>query len=274
MSRIRSHSADQRSIGRGAGESSGRPFVRSLTPVYIVAWLALTGAVFTQADVRGVHLGQRISVSTAVLRVLGPRLFTVGGPDQVIDHEMLVYVPPPGLALVRAGMPTMILGTVRPFAAAELAREWGWNGNASAHSIVDDRVIIVADAAVSDGTSADVGAIAGRQSSSASRIEDDATLTDVNALGASTDAGLVGRRVYIRNARINAVAAGGGFWVATTHEQLFVRPGDAVHLRREQRVNIRGVVLELPGGMKNRLGDYIAARNEAIYVYANQIRTL
>ena len=139
--------------------------------------------------------------------------------------------------------------------------------------VVDIRVMIVADSAVSEGTSA-VSAIAGRQPSSASGIEDDAALTDVNALGASAEAGLVGRRVYIRNARINAVVAAGGFWVATKHEQLFVLPGDEVHLRQGQRVNIRGVVLELPVGMKNRLDDYIAARNETIYVYANQIRTL
>lgn len=56
--------------------------------------------------------------------------------------------------------------------------------------------------------------------------------------------------------------------------RLFVLPGDAVHLRQGARVNIRGFVLELPEGMKDRLDDYLAARDEAIYVYANQVRTL
>jgi hypothetical protein len=38
-------------------------------------------------------------------------------------------------------------------------------------------------------------------------------------------------------------------------------------------VNLKGVVLEVPERMANRLGDYQAARDETIYVYASQIRT-
>jgi hypothetical protein len=33
-------------------------------------------------------------------------------------------------------------------------------------------------------------------------------------------------------------------------------------------------VLRLPDGMTNRLGDYGAATNEIIYIYASQFRTL
>ena len=100
------------------------------------------------------------------------------------------------------------------------------------------------------------------------------SLQDLAALASSDDSTLVGRLVDLRNARISAVAAAGGFWVSSNDEQLFVLPGDAVHLRQGARVNIRGFVLELPEGMKNRLDDYLAARDEAIYVYANQVRTL
>jgi hypothetical protein len=70
------------------------------------------------------------------------------------------------------------------------------------------------------------------------------------------------------------VAAAGGFWVHSDDERLFVLPGDAAHLRQGARVNIRGLVLELPEGMNGRLDDYLAAQDEAIYVYANQVRAL
>jgi hypothetical protein len=110
-------------------------------------------------------------------------------------------------------------------------------------------------------TSADA-AIAGRM------------LTDVDGLAHSTDTELVGRPVSLRDVRIGTVGSEHGFWLASGREDLFVLPADEVHPRPGQRINLKGVILQLPDRMVNRLGDYRAARDETIYVYASQLRTL
>jgi hypothetical protein len=97
---------------------------------------------------------------------------------------------------------------------------------------------------------------------------------DLAALASSDDSTLVGRLVDLGthgSVPWQQRAVSGSVPMTS---RLFVLPGDAVHLRQGARVNIRGFVLELPEGMKDRLDDYLAARDEAIYVYANQVRTL
>jgi hypothetical protein len=80
-------------------------------------------------------------------------------------------------------------------------------------------------------------------------------LTDVAVLAASSDTHLVGRTVAVRNARIRVVVSAGGFWIRANGEELFVLPDDEARLQPGQRVNLRGIVLELPDGASNRLDD-------------------
>lgn len=226
-------------------------------------------------DRRASSLGQRISVSAIVHRVVGPRLFTVTATDQLDgDKEMLVFVPSPQLAAVRKDSRVMITGTVRASATSVIKDEWGSGADAFTRRIhVDGHEIIVAEAIIVDGIDVAVSAGDGWQSADSASTTV-GTFQDLAALASSDDSTLVGRLVDLKNARISAVAAMRGFWVSSDDEQLFVLPGDAAHLRQGARVNIRGFVLELPEDMKDRLGDYLAARDEAIYVYANQVRTL
>jgi hypothetical protein len=237
--------------------------------VVVVAWTLLSAAVATQAEPPRVN--DPISLAASVHRVLGPRLFTISANQIGDDTERLVFVPPPGLALVRGGSSVTITGTVRARATAELVYEWGWTGGASISGAnVDNDAMIVADAVVDTETNR----VADAAASSTTAAGNGTALTNVSELASSADAGLIGRTVMIRNARINAVVASGGLWLASDTDNLFVLPGDESHVRQGQRVNIRGVVLELPEHMKGRLDDDIAARNEVIYVYATQIRTL
>jgi hypothetical protein len=190
------------------------------------------------------------------------------------DREILVFLQPPQLAAVREDTRVMITGTIRPAATSVIEDEWGSGADAFTRGIhVGGHEIIVADAILVEGIDVAVSAGASWQSadSASTTVR---TLQDLAALASSDDSTLVGRLVDLKNARISAVAAAGGFWVTSDDEQLFVLPSDAAHLRQGARVNIRGFVLELPEGMKNRLDNYLAARDEAIYVYANQVRTL
>jgi hypothetical protein len=216
----------------------------------------------------------RTSVTGAVEAVLGPRLFRVAPWDG--SETRLVYVPPPGLALVRDGVSVAITGAIRPAASNVIAHEWyRFGDNADVNSFRTDRTILVADRLTSEGTNIDLtearDALASERTG---QPETAPALTDLETLAASTDEQLVGRSVDLRNARITAIVSGGGFWVSAGGKQLFVLPGDETHLRQDQLVNFRGVVLELPRGAQNRLGDYTASRDEVIYVYATQVRVL
>jgi hypothetical protein len=99
-------------------------------------------------------------------------------------------------------------------------------------------------------------------------------LTDIDLLANSIDTDLVGRYVSLRDVRITIVGSQRGFWVASGNEELFVLPADEVRARPGQRVNLKGVVLQMPKDMTNKLADYDAARDEVIYLYASQLRTL
>jgi len=215
-----------------------------------------------------------ISITGAVEAVLGPRLFRVAPWDG--SETRLVYVPPPGLALVRDGVSVAITGAIRPDAGNVIAYEWHpFDDNADDNGLLTDRTILVADCLTTEETSVDPTDV--RDALGSERTSGPKTapaLNDLEALATSTDERLVGRSVDLRNARITAIVYGGGFWVSAGGEQLFVLPGDETHLRRDQLVNFRGVVLELPRGAQNRLGDYTASRDEVIYVYATQVRVL
>jgi hypothetical protein len=221
----------------------------------------------------------RASVGTAVARqvedisgevrdVLGPRIFTVSYDASMPD--VLVYLPGPRVAVVRAGMPVVVTGATVSPTAINLDAEWSSLENSHARVREYTRVF-VAEEVTHEGRQIAISA--------AARVWPDipgaiSPLIDIEALATSEDTSLVGRMVELRNARISAVVSDGGFWLTTMDEELFVRPGDETHLQPGGRVNIKGIVLELPDRMINRLEDYAAARNETIYIYASQVRSL
>lgn len=204
-----------------------------------------------------------------VRAVFGPRMFTVSAPDSGVDR--LVFVPGWHVAAVRTGIPLCIMGTITPTSAANLDREWGSFEHPSPASGYP--TTLIADQVTSHGLDVVVSAAA-HATWPNSGAAADRMVTDTDMLANSTDTTLVGRFVSLRGVRITAVVSPVGFWIASGREELFVLSGDELHPRTGQRANLKGVVLQLPAGMANRLGDYGAAHDEAIYVYASQFRTL
>jgi hypothetical protein len=201
--------------------------------------------------------------------VFGPRLFTVAAPGTGIHR--LVFVPGWHVAAVRTGLPLCIVGTITPTLAANLDQEWGSFARGPSPAVFP--TTLIAEQVTSRGVDIVVSAAAPASWPNTAAAADH-TVTDADLLANSTDTKLVGRFVSLRDVRITAVVSPGGFWIASDHEELFVLSGDDIHPRTGQRVNLKGVVLQLPDGMTNRLGDYRAARDEVIYVYASQFRTL
>jgi hypothetical protein len=74
---------------------------------------------------------------------------------------------------------------------------------------------------------------------------------------------------------VASAASGGGFWISGTgNERFFVLPSDRMEapISQGQNVSITGVVLELPSGMRARIGD--RTHDEDIYLYASQIEQM
>jgi hypothetical protein len=220
------------------------------------------------------YRGRRISVDALVHRVVGPRIFTIVHTGPTAVAEILVFVPPPQLAAVREGTRAFITGTVRPASTSAIEHEWGSDVASTRRVQSPDRAMLVAEAVIVDGIDVAMDASAAWRSTGMADPRALGPLEDLGRLASSGSAELVGRPVDLRNVEISAVAAGGGFWIASKDEQLFVLPGDTVLSRQGARVNVKGFVLELPDGMRSRLDDDLAARDETIYVYANQVRTL
>ena len=260
--------------------------------MFTVMWLLLSAALVTQlrrVDIDGVRIalstlradsssfvGVRVSVSATVDRVLGPRLFTISDAERAVDTgSLLVLVTAPAIALVRQHTTVKITGTVRLFAPEDLAHHWGWIDEMSSDERnIDTRIMIVADGSTNDEVAAAVSPVITWLGASRSHGGLEAPISDVRALAWSTDTTLVGDAVDLRDVRISAITAASGFWVAAGTEQVFVLTADETHFQGGQHINILGVVLELPASMKNRLGDYDAAKSETVYVYATQVRAL
>ena len=226
------------------------------------------------------YMGQRIAVTGEVQNVVGPRLFTVDEKQWVdLDGETLVVVPPPMAAFVRENAPVRVTGTVRPFVRTDIEREWGWF-DPGPHLEIDlrGRPIIVADTVMIEGRSAVIsmsidrspassrGAVATAGTSGAGQ-----TLTDLRMLAETTDERLVGRRVELHGGIVAATVPSGGFWLGQGDQRLFVLPAGDVDVKLGQDVHVSGVVLELPHGIRDRLGANAIARNENIYVYADRV---
>jgi hypothetical protein len=204
-----------------------------------------------------------------VRTILGPRLFTITVPG--IDSDQMVFVRGPRVAAVAAGFPVCVIGAIAPTRDLNLEDEWGTLDDPHAIALAYPTAMVTNQVA-SDGTDLVVSAAA-HATVLAAGAAAERTLTDLETLTESADTQLVGRFVSLRDVRIIIVAAR-GFWVASDHEEVFVLPADETHPHPGQRVNVKGIVLRLPDGMTNRLGDYGAASNEVIYIYASQFRTL
>jgi hypothetical protein len=258
------------------------------------------------------YMGKKVRVNAEVDEVLGPRVFAIdeGGWLDIFRPRKIVVVPAPMAALVREGAAVTITGTVRPFVQAEFEREWGWFGESEMEVDLKDRTVIVADAVVTEnGTSIAVVPVDSRGQQAASgqqtqpqqqtgtqpqtaqqskgqqgavgtsgRAEgmDAPPVTDMNQLATATDARLVGRRATLQNARGESNLQNGGFWVSTGtgSERLFVVPENRnAQISQGQTVTINGIVLELPEGMRSRIGgDSRMAQDEEIYVFAQEVK--
>jgi hypothetical protein len=224
------------------------------------------------------YFGQKITVTGEVQDVLGPRLFTIDERQWIdFDGELLVMLPAPLAAMVRDDDPVTVTGTVRPFVRAEIEREWGWFEEPGVDIDFSNRAVIMADRVTSNGEEVALRTTVNREAAvgTAGSIATGRTgppATDAQMLASSNDERLVGRRVEIANARVASTANGGGFWISGTgNERLFVLPSDKMPapISQGQNVRITGVVLELPSGMRDRIGD--RTHDEDIYVYASQV---
>lgn len=264
-------------------------------------------------DKAAAYMGQKVRVNAEVDEVLGPRVFAVdeGGWLDIFRPRKIVIVPAPMAALVREGAAVTITGTVRPFVQAEFEREWGWFGESEMEVDLKDRTVIVADTVVTEnGTSIAVIPVGGQQTASGQQTQpkqqtgtqqqpqtaqrpsgqqgavgtsgreegmDAPPVTDVNQLATASDTRLVGRRANLQNARVQSNLQNGGFWVSsgTGNERLFVVPENRnAQISQGQTVTINGIILELPEGMRSRIGgdSKMMTQDEEIYVFAQEVK--
>lgn len=221
------------------------------------------------------YLNQKVTLSGEIQNVLGPRLFTIDEKQWIdLDGETLVLVPSPLAALVRENAEIRLTGTVRPFVRAEIEREWGWFDVTPELEVeFKDRPVIVAETVTGVTDNRVLTMSIDRETAPVGTSGTTATakpITDAAMLAQATDGSIVGRRVDLKNARVAATAPT-GFWINAGNERLFVLPADKAPVTQGQQVNVAGVVLELPAGMKDKLGTKTPAHDEAIYVYANQV---
>lgn len=253
-----------RSAGAAAMFSALSFIATSASPSQAPA--ALIGPVTPTADCPVLS----ISLIGQVAKVFGPRLFTVAVPG--VQAETMVSVPGSRVAAVHTGLPVCILGVSAATATAHFGHNWGsFEGReTAAHAYQSMLVATQATSRRSDViVSAAEHATFAVDGSAAARV-----VTDLETLANSNDTSLVGRYVSLLNVQITVVGSRPGFWIGSASEELFVLPADEVHPEPGQRVNLKGVVLQLPQGMTNMLADFRAARDEVIYVYASQFRTL
>jgi hypothetical protein len=230
-----------------------------------------------------------LTVDAEVEDVFGPRLFSIDEPAWGdVEGEILVFVPGHAAALVRENDRITVTGVMKKFSATGLERERKWldadldeaelaatpvlhasrivGGNNDVAMLIDLRKPRTSSA--ESGTSA-VGT-AGKTASTG------APLTDIGSLAPTGTSDLVGRDVDLTKVPIARVTKEGGFWLQRAGgPAVFVKPADSVQVtvREGDTIGIEGVVLEMPRGMRDRLGTPDQA-NTRIYVYATKIEKI
>lgn len=223
------------------------------------------------------YVGQQVRVSGEVGNVLGPHLFTIDERNWIdFDGENLVFLPAPLAALVSEDTPVTVTGTVRTMVQAEIERERGWFGNDEGiKAELHKRPVIVADSVrnTRDDTNLTLRVETGTPSAAApAGAASPAVVNDLAMLAGADDEQLVGRWAELPSARVDAVAKGGGFWVVSGEDRLFVMPMAATtKVTPGQTVGLSGVVLALPPGLKDTIGDKAVVGDEEVYVYASRV---
>jgi hypothetical protein len=232
-------------------------------------------------DDAGKYIGQTVSVDAEVEDIYGPRLFTIDEPRWGdLEGEVLVHVPSALAALVRENDRVTVTGEVKRAVMADLEREWGWMGlDPEIEVDFSAKPIIVATRIV--GGNSDVALFVEtatpRESapSGANRAASGATEPALSDLDEVTTGGddLVGRRVSLRNVRVEQMSAHGGFFVKSNGDSIFVLPpkDGSTTVNGGDTVTIEGVVLEAPRNLGLK-GDVPEETNEDIYVMATTVK--
>jgi hypothetical protein len=237
------------------------------------------------------YTGKTVTVDAEVEEVFGPRLFSIDEPRWAdLDGELFVLMPSQQAALVRENDRVTVTGTIKPFALTALQAEWGWletdpdvETELAARPVFHATRIVGGDSDVAmlidigkPGTSGTTGAKQAGQSAvgttgSSRTGSSHVPLTDVASIAAAPDTDLVGRKVDLTKARVAKTAKDGGFWIrGAADRSVFVLPTDPKKLTVGDTVNIDGVVLQMPRGMRDRL-QAPANANQTIYIYSTNV---
>ena len=225
------------------------------------------------------YIGQTISVDAEIEDVFGPRVFTIDEANWGdLQGELLVYMPTTLAALIREDDRVTITGTVKPFVRAEVEREWGWLGLDEEVEIdLAKKPVLVATRIVGGTNNAAMVIKLDAPDETAvgtSGIGTSTALSDLAAIADGTD-DLVGRHANLTGVKVDAIAKDGGFFANTTNGTIFVLPasGEKAAVRAGETVSLKGVVLQMPSGIKERLNAPAGAKalNDDIYVYATSV---
>jgi hypothetical protein len=241
------------------------------------------------------YIGKQVSVDGEVDAVLGPRLFAIDEPRWGdLEGEILVYVPTGLAALVRDDDRVTVTGTVKPFVRADFEREWGAFPflGPDIEVRISKRPVLMADRVVGGNNdvalvidpagkgraekqgSASGAAASGAQAAQRSGADAPgrgAPITELAKVATAADAA-VGRRVHLSGVEVSATDSERGFFVDAGDRSLFVLPARANTVRAQEgeTVTVRGVVLQMPGGMEDRL-KAPGELNDDVYVLATGI---
>ena len=227
------------------------------------------------------YLGKTISVDGEVERVLGPRLFTIDEPNWAdLDGELLVYVPTDLAALVRRGDRVTVTATPRAYVRDELNKEWGWTDlDERGETDMAKRPVLVASRIVGGNDKAALVIRAenpspvGTSGTSAATGTAVPVVESLGLLAHATDE-MVGRRVRLDGVSVVRPATPHGFWVrAPNGPEILVMPATppTTAFTAGRRVNISGIVLQLPTAMKDTLKP-AAQWNDEVYVFATHVK--
>jgi hypothetical protein len=215
------------------------------------------------------YSGKTITVDAEVEEVFGPHFFSIDEPRWGdLEGEVLVYMPTHLAALVREDDRVTVTGRIKPFAIAELRREWGWlEPDPDIEAEFATKQVLYATRLV--GGNDNMVMVLDTRAGSTNTL-----VTDLGALAAARDTSMVGRTVDLTKAHVVRVAKDNGFWIRGADDRsLFVLPVDSskrAAVQVGQTVTIDGVVLEMPRAMRGRLQPPERA-NQTIYVYATSI---
>jgi len=212
--------------------------------------------------------GKTVMVEGEVDRVLGPHLFTIDEKNWVdLDRELPVVVPEPFTAIVVSDSPVRVTGTVQKVPIATIEREHAiLSKEAKLKAEIETAPALVATEVTTIAPTAVSLRVRANQPVGTSGTGSKPTATDAEQLAKAQDKNMVGQRVSLKNVPVSGPTAE-GFWIRlASGERIFVMPARKSGVREGQTVDIEGVVLELPEGLRVQVN----AGNEPIYIYADR----